>query len=61
MRGVDKRTITEVRQEIRSKIKKGEMKSVETEIMLHINKRLFQQGFITEETYRLAKEDFLRS
>ena len=37
------------------------MKYVEIEIMLQINRRLFQQGLITEEMYRLAKEEFIRT
>ena len=42
-------------------VKKEEMKYVEIEIMLQINRRLFQQGLITEEMYRLAKEEFIRT
>ena len=53
--------IDAIRQEIRPKIKKEEMKYVEIEIMLQINRRLFQQGLITEEMYRLAKEAFIRT
>ena len=53
--------IDAIRQEIRHKIKKEEMKYVEIEIMLQINRRLFQQGLITEEMYRLAKEEFIRT
>lgn len=53
--------INAIRQEIRPKIKKEKMKFVEIEIMLQINRRLFQQGLITEEMYRLAKEEFIRT
>ena len=53
--------IDAIRKEIRPKIKKEEMKYVEIEIMLQINRRLFQQGLITEEMYRLAKEEFIRT
>ena len=55
---LDKHT---ARQEIKSKLKEGEMKLVEIEMMLHINNRLFKQGLITEEMYRLAKEEFLHA
>lgn len=58
MRELDKYT---ARQEIKSKLKEGEMKLVEIEVMLHINNRLFKQGLITEEMYRLAKEEFLHA
>ena len=53
--------IDAIRQETPPKIKKEEMKYVEIEIMLQINRRLFQQGLITEEMYRLAKEEFIRT
>ncbi|WP_368234116.1 hypothetical protein [Anaerotruncus rubiinfantis] len=61
MRKMDEQTKVKLRQEIRSNLKKKEMQAVEVEIMLHINRRLYQQGLITEEMYRLAKEEFLRT
>lgn len=50
-----------VGQEIPFKVDEEKMRSVEIEIMLHINNRIFQQGLIPEEIYRLAKEMFLRT
>ena len=31
-----------------------------SEVMLFINKRLYEQGHITEEMYHKAKEEFLK-
>lgn len=37
------------------------MKLVVIEIKLHINQRLFEQGYITEEMYTRAKEIILKA
>ena len=36
------------------------MKALEVEIKLHINKRLYEVGLITEEMYSRAKEVILK-
>ena len=37
------------------KLKHEEIKELETQIKLHINERLFEQGLISEELYNKAK------
>lgn len=37
------------------------VKLVIIEVKLHVNQRLFEQGFITEEMYTKAKEIILKS
>ncbi|ACL76468.1 hypothetical protein [Ruminiclostridium cellulolyticum] len=37
------------------------LKLVIVEVKLHINQRLFEQGYITEEMYTKAKEIILKS
>ncbi len=37
-----------------------EKKELDCEVMLFINKRLYENGHITEEMYHKAKEEFLK-
>lgn len=37
-----------------------EKKELDCEVMLFINKRLYEGGHITEEMYHKAKEEFLK-
>ena len=37
-----------------------EKKELDSEVMLFINKRLYENGHITEEMYHKAKEEFLK-
>ena len=38
----------------------GAVKLVIAEVKLHVNQRLFEQGYITEEMYTKAKEIILK-
>ncbi|MCL2499155.1 MAG: hypothetical protein FWE90_02340 [Defluviitaleaceae bacterium] len=38
----------------------GRNEAVETEVKLHVNRRLYQKGVITEEMYVKAKEIILK-
>jgi hypothetical protein len=48
------------RSEQKAEISQKEKKELDREVMLFINRRLYQSGLITEETYRKANDEFLK-
>ena len=43
-----------------NEVKSGAMSTLVVEIKLSINRRLFEQGYITEEMYSKAKEAIIK-
>jgi hypothetical protein len=46
--------------EVKMVLDEEALKHVIIEVKLHVNQRLFEQGYITEEMYTKAKEIILR-
>lgn len=46
--------------EQRTNERQKDINGLNSEVMLFINKRLYEQGHITEEMYHKAKEEFLK-